>query len=81
VQCGEFEEQISAAVDERLCPGDADDFRVHATLCLRCQFEFEMEACTKRIVRKTLPPVPVPPGLVERILQFLEGVADAPPPR
>ena len=72
VQCREFDNQITAAVDKRLAPGDARDFRLHATACPRCRCEYQKEAFTKRFVNTTLRLVPVPSALLERILRALD---------
>lgn len=77
VQCGEFDDQISAAVDERLAPGDAREFRLHATACPRCRCEYEKEAFTKRFVNTTLRLVPVPSALLERILRALDRARES----
>jgi len=72
VQCREFDSHITAAVDDRLAPGDAHDFRLHATACPGCRCEYEKEAFTKRFVNTTLRLVPVPGALRERILRALD---------
>jgi hypothetical protein len=73
VQCGEFDRQITPAVDGRLVPLEAEEFQFHAEACPVCRCAFELEAFTKQFVARSLPLVPVPPPLVRRLISMLNG--------
>jgi hypothetical protein len=51
VDCREFHELISEAVDDRLRAGHKQHFSDHASVCPACRSEFEMEQITKGVVR------------------------------
>lgn len=51
MDCREFEELITEAVDDRLRAGNKRHFSDHANVCPSCRNEFEMEQITKGVMR------------------------------
>ena len=51
MNCKEFQELISAAVDLQLTDGELAAFKDHSVQCSPCRFEYEAEAATKLLIR------------------------------
>jgi anti-sigma factor (TIGR02949 family) len=72
VDCQDFRQWITAAVDDRLSDEDMRLFRQHAVACTPCRTEFEIEAVTKSVVRSHVEMVRTPPDLIARISDSLD---------
>lgn len=72
VDCKEFQEQISPAVDELLQKDVLDSFVQHAQQCYACRNEFELESLTKTTVRTRARMVRAPADLIRRIEDALK---------
>lgn len=68
VDCREFLELISEAVDDRLRSDLKHQFVRHASICLPCRNEYEVDQITKSIVRKTVHRKEVPSELYYAVL-------------
>ncbi|HTY12030.1 MAG TPA: hypothetical protein VMF88_13295 [Bacteroidota bacterium] len=68
VDCREFHELISEAVDKRLHAAAADSFAAHAGACRSCRNEFEMERLTKSIVHEKVRRQTVPGAVFDSVL-------------
>lgn len=79
VDCGEFDDQITPAVDGRLLPSASGEFHVHAAACPGCRCAYELEAFTKEFVTRSLPLVPVPLPLLQQLLGLLKRARDGGP--
>lgn len=69
MDCKEFQEKVSAAVDRYLRNEEMDAFTEHGSRCPECQYEYEIESVTKAVVRSKAKLLPVPSGLLERIAE------------
>ena len=67
MNCKEFEEQITPAVDRNLGTVEMELFGEHAGRCPHCRFEYESELVTKRLVGERLKPVRTPQELTDAI--------------
>jgi hypothetical protein len=72
VDCIEFEEQISPAVDRLLQREAMDSFVQHAQLCPSCRNEYELESITKTLICNKAKMVRPPGDLVQSISGRLE---------
>lgn len=72
MDCKEFLENVSAAVDGCLRQETKDAFAEHATKCASCRHEFAMEHVTKSIVRARARMVRTPGSLLQRVADELE---------
>ena len=72
MRCRDFQERISAAVDNYLAAEDVERFSHHADICPPCRREFEQEAATKRLLHARAHMLPVPPSLQEKICSQIE---------
>jgi hypothetical protein len=81
VNCKNFQEQISSAVDKRLAGHDMESFLAHAGKCAECRHEFEAESATKVIVQRRAKSVRAPDTLVQHISAQLDHQSSAAPPR
>jgi len=68
VDCREFLELISEAVDDRLLSDLKHQFIHHASICLPCRNEYEVDQITKSIVRTTVHRREVPSELYYAVL-------------
>jgi anti-sigma factor (TIGR02949 family) len=73
VDCAEFQEQVSAAVDERLPQDVMSAFMKHAGLCPGCRYEYTMQSAVKILVRKRIRNVETPSGLRNRVTSQILG--------
>jgi hypothetical protein len=71
VTCAEFNEAISAAVDERLLPEDMALFLEHAEQCRPCRCEFEGERTVAGLIRARMKPACAPPEVVAAVLRSI----------
>jgi anti-sigma factor RsiW len=71
VNCNEFDEQITPAVDDRLRADEAAAFREHAALCPPCRRSYEAERFTRSFIRQRMRPVPTPELLTAAIIERL----------
>jgi len=67
VDCKEFQEHVTPAVDKRLTGDKLKEFSRHAEQCSRCRNEFELESLTSSYVRSRLPMSRTPSHIAERI--------------
>jgi len=75
VDCREFQDLISDAVDDRLRGGNKQYFNDHAIVCPSCRCEYEMEQITKGVVRARIPRESVPSETYTSLLTSLRGTA------
>jgi anti-sigma factor RsiW len=71
VNCKEFQELISAAVDLQLTNGELAAFKDHSAKCPPCRFEFEAEAATKIAIRARAHRVRTPSRVALQITERL----------
>jgi anti-sigma factor RsiW len=71
VNCKEFQELISAAVDLELTDGELTAFREHSVKCLPCRFEYEAEAATKLLVRSRAKRMRTPSSVALQISEHI----------
>jgi len=67
VDCQQFQQLITSAVDQRLCKEELEAFVDHAAKCNTCRYEYEAESAVKTLVRSHLKMVPTPPALRESV--------------
>lgn len=75
MNCSQFQERISSAVDHCLPAEDRQEFDRHAAQCPRCRNDFDQEATTKVVIRQRARIVDVPPHLQRSILAAIEREA------
>jgi anti-sigma factor RsiW len=78
VNCREFQELISAAVDRYLNGRERELFDEHAAACGQCYRAYQDELDTKALVQQRLPMHATPPVVYRSILERLDR--EAPPP-
>jgi len=78
VNCREFQELISAAVDSCLSSEELELFLEHAQKCPPCQDEYDAELTTKRIVQNRAKMVKTPVAVASAISDTLRREAAAP---
>jgi anti-sigma factor RsiW len=71
VNCREFEEQISAAVDQQLKGSERALFDAHTNQCPPCRRAFEEEVQTKELIRTRVAVHHTPPALAAAIVDHL----------
>lgn len=64
MNCREFQELVSAAVDLQLTESEQGAFKDHSVACSPCRKEFEAEAATKQLIIRRIRRVGTPPELV-----------------
>jgi hypothetical protein len=74
VNCREFVDQITPAVDNMLPPSELERFLSHASACARCRELFEAERGIVSLVHARLPQVSAPRQLMSRITSDIETV-------
>lgn len=67
MDCREFQEQVTPAVDRLLPEDQMRAFLGHANVCPACRSDFEVESITKSVVRSRLKMVRTPPHVVASI--------------
>jgi hypothetical protein len=67
VDCRDYQELVSAAVDNHLGKDDMDSLLEHIGLCPACRLEYEIESITKSFIRGRVKLIRTPSDLVERI--------------
>ena len=75
MDCREFQELISEAVDNRLHKDAQQHFNSHAVLCRHCRNEFEVEQITKSVVQARLRPYAVGSDVRASVLASIHGAA------
>ncbi len=73
MNCREFQDLVSAAVDLQLTGPEQEAFTAHSLVCSSCRKEYEFEAATKRFIISRLRRVETPPGLALRISELVDG--------
>ena len=73
MDCREFQELISEAVDSRLQKDAQQHFDSHAVLCRHCRNEFEVEQITKSVVQKRLQPYGVGTDVRAFVMTSIRG--------
>jgi hypothetical protein len=71
VNCEEFDEQITPAVDERLRADEAAAFRGHASVCPGCRRAYEAELFTRNFIRQRMRMVRTPGSVAAAIVDRL----------
>ena len=79
MNCPEFQERITAAVDSRLDAGELAVFLEHAGRCLPCRQKFVDERSIVAFVHQRVPRVCAPPDVVARIARRLRQETAAHP--
>jgi len=79
VNCKDFQEHITDAVDAYLTAAEMKQFLDHANLCPPCRGEYEAEASTKRFVTMHARMVDAPASVKRAILDRLDEESVAPP--
>jgi hypothetical protein len=67
VNCQEFDEQITPAVDERLLANEVQSFREHAGQCPGCRRAYEAELFVKTFIRQRINMVRMPGSVATSI--------------
>lgn len=79
MNCIQFRNLITPAVDDRLDEQTGNEFRLHSAQCTSCREQFELEAAIKSMVRRKIPRVNTPEGLRSKILSRIEHLDSCPP--
>ena len=77
MDCREFRELISEAVDDRLRGGHKQHFNDHAIVCRSCRCEYEMEQITKGVVRARIQHETTPTEIYASLLSSLRNSASS----
>ncbi len=72
VDCREFQELITEAVDKRLQTTIAHHFTAHAGVCPYCRNEFEIEQLTKSVLKAKVQRQSVPSNVSDSVLATVE---------
>ena len=78
MNCREFQELISAAVDRYLTGAERALFEEHSAKCLSCRLAYESELQTKALVRTRLHLLRTPPAVVDAIRLRLGEAGETP---
>ena len=83
MDCREFQNQITPAVDKLLPKKEMKSFAEHADACPVCRYDYEAESLTKEVVKTRTTMVRTPGAVMEKILEQLqhEETATAPTQR
>jgi anti-sigma factor (TIGR02949 family) len=73
VDCREFLENVTSAVDERLPADLKAAFAHHMTACPECGKEYRLEAAVKSLVRSRCRKMETPPGIKSRLTATLSA--------
>lgn len=73
MDCKEFQEHVTPAVDKRLTREEMDMFVEHADKCPECRNEFELESITKSLIRSRVRIQRTPTVVRERITDCLRN--------
>lgn len=71
MNCTEFDEQITPAVDDRLRADEAVAFREHANACPACRRAYEAELFTRNFIRQRMRMVRTPGSVAASIVDRL----------
>ena len=77
MDCREFQELISEAVDDRLRAGHRQHFSDHASACPSCRSEFEMEQIAKGVVRTRFRHETIPTETLASVLTSVRASASS----
>ncbi len=77
MDCKEFQNRITPAVDKLLATSEMLSFAEHAHACPECRQEYEAESLTKELVRVKATMVRTPGALMEKVLEQLRREAAA----
>jgi anti-sigma factor RsiW len=75
VNCKEFVEHITPAVDQRLTADEEERFLSHATACPPCRSLFHEEQEVADLIHSRLPHAPIPGPVLKRIMQDIDAEA------
>lgn len=73
MNCREFQELVSAAVDLQLTDSEQEAFKQHSIQCSPCRKEYEVDAATKQFVTGRLHKVHVPRELAVRVSALVKS--------
>lgn len=73
MNCREFQELVSAAVDLRLTDIEQESFKQHSIQCSLCRKEYEADAATKQFVTGRLHRVQAPRELSFRVSELVKS--------
>ena len=83
MDCNEFQNQITPAVDKLLPKKESESFAAHAGACPQCRYDYEAESLTKKVVMTKATMVRTPGTVMQKILELLsrEEASTASPQR
>ncbi len=74
VECQQFQQLITGAVDQRLNRSEMEAFIDHAAKCSTCRYDYELESAAKTIVQTRLKMVRTPQALTESISRKIQQI-------
>jgi hypothetical protein len=74
VDCKQFHQLITSAVDQRLSRTEMEAFVDHAAECHTCRYDYELESAAKTMVRTRLRMVKTPHALTESISRKIHQI-------
>ncbi len=74
VDCQQFQQLITSAVDQRLSRLEMEAFVDHAAKCSTCRYDYELESAAKTIVQTRMKMVKTPRALTESISRKIEQI-------
>jgi hypothetical protein len=80
VNCLEFDQQITPAVDHYLESSEESSFNEHACCCLHCRRAYEAERITKELIHVYVRMVKIPDFVSRAIREHLKREVEDPSP-
>ena len=80
MNCQEFDQQITPAVDHYLDSSSESSFNEHAYCCSHCRRAYEAERVTKELIHVYVKMVKTPDFVSRAISEHLMREAEDPPP-
>lgn len=74
VDCHQFQQLITSAVDQRLGRSEMEAFIDHAAKCSACRYDYELESAAKTVVQTRLKMVKTPQALTESISRKIHQI-------
>jgi hypothetical protein len=74
VDCQQFQQLITSAVDQRLTRLEMEAFVDHAAKCHTCRYDYELESAARTIVQSRLKMVKTPHALTESIARKIHQI-------
>jgi len=74
VDCQQFQQMITSAIDQRLNRSEMEAFINHATKCHTCRYDYELESAAKTVVQSRLKMVKTPTGLADSISRKIHQI-------